>query len=112
MSFNCIECVGCRSCAEPEEEVAIVPAPRATRRKHDIRIKRNRGKRLQATDSSPQTLGMLLHTSTPCSCPMCGNPRKIEGASRKERLQSVKLKEGILEYQELSDFHQSMADGQ
>jgi hypothetical protein len=36
---------------------------------------------------------MVLHTPTPCSCWMCGNPRHCYGPTRAELLQLVRLAE-------------------
>lgn len=50
---------------------------RALRRHHFYRIKKARknywGAYRCLTDKE---LGMLVHTAAPCSCTMCGNPRK------------------------------------
>jgi hypothetical protein len=34
-------------------------------------------------------LGKLLHTATPCSCPMCGNPRKYFGHRTIQELRAL-----------------------
>ena len=33
----------------------------------------------------PKRLGQAVGTPTPCSCPMCGNPRHYAGDSMQER---------------------------
>ena len=50
---------------------------RALRRHHIARLKRARRFYfwLDWTEN-PVALGRLVHTATPCSCYMCGNPRK------------------------------------
>lgn len=67
---------------------------RAIRRHHAARLKRTRRFYFgwdNTTDS--RRLGMLLHTATPCSCWMCGNPRHHEGRTRAELRHLVKLDE-------------------
>lgn len=67
---------------------------RALRRHHAARIKQAR-RFYFGIDSSTdlRRLGMLLHTSTPCSCWMCGNPRRNGELSLMELLHLVKLSE-------------------
>lgn len=69
---------------------------RAIRRHHAARIKRAR-KFYFGRDNSgdPVGYGMLLHTATPCSCWMCGNPRRFGGVTLGEILQRVILAEGM-----------------
>jgi len=51
---------------------------RSERRHHTERLKKNRrihwGRKL-----SKKELGEVVNTPTPCSCPMCGNPRRHFG---------------------------------
>ncbi len=58
---------------------------RALRRHHRERLKKNRknywgygqqGWRTAETEMSEATAGIVINTPTPCSCWMCGNPRK------------------------------------
>lgn len=64
---------------------------RAIRRHHIKRLKRNRiiwwGRKLDAKEIS-----QVVDTPTPCSCSMCGNPRKWFGESTiQERKAEIKL---------------------
>ena len=43
--------------------------------------------------SDSNTLGRLLNTTTPCSCWMCGNPRRYVGRTLSETLHLVRLRE-------------------
>jgi hypothetical protein len=53
----------------------------ATRRHHTARLKRQRAHHHGGhAGSDPRHLGKVVATATPCSCPMCGNPRRHEGA--------------------------------
>lgn len=55
---------------------------RALRRHHAHRLKAARKSYYAGWPSAPKAdkaLGMLVHTATLCSCPMCGNPRKWQG---------------------------------
>ena len=50
------------------------------RRHHAERLRAKRRAYLSMPKTSTaRTIGMLLHTSTLCSCWMCGNPRKHFG---------------------------------
>jgi hypothetical protein len=53
---------------------------KAERRHHRERLKKARrfhwGRDLRGED---QQIGLAVDTPTPCSCPMCGNPRKFFG---------------------------------
>jgi len=67
---------------------------RALRRHHTARIKQARRFYFGIDNSSDlRRLGMLLHTSTPCSCWMCGNPRRYGALSLAELLHSAELNE-------------------
>lgn len=57
---------------------------RAIRRHHIDRLKKNRASYWAGSPKSPRALGKLAHTSTPCSCFMCGNRRKHDGPKRQE----------------------------
>ncbi|HDR9103702.1 hypothetical protein [Paraburkholderia sp. A3RO-2L] len=53
-------------------------ASRALRRHHIARLKRAR--RFYFRDdlsTHPVALGKIVTTATPCSCALCGNPRKL-----------------------------------
>lgn len=67
---------------------------RAIRRHHAARLKRARrfyfGRDFR---NDPHGLGMVLHTPTPCSCWMCGNPRRHVGRTRQELRHLVALAE-------------------
>ncbi|NHZ35642.1 hypothetical protein [Massilia rubra] len=67
---------------------------RALRRHHSARLKRAR-RFYSGIDnrSDPRRLGILLHTSTLCSCWMCGNARHFLGPTIPEQLHLVKLAE-------------------
>ncbi len=51
---------------------------RALRRHHDARLKKKRQYYFYGSHGKldPKSLGRVLHTTTICSCFMCGNPRK------------------------------------
>ncbi len=53
---------------------------RAMRRHHRYRLYRRRrfhwGRDLAESDENPKFRGKVIDTPTPCSCWMCGNPRK------------------------------------
>jgi hypothetical protein len=50
---------------------------RAFRRHHDERIKRRVARYYSGyAAGDPRATGRLAHTRTPCSCWMCGNPRR------------------------------------
>ena len=69
---------------------------RAIRRHHAARLKRARRFYYgcdNCTDS--RRLGILLHTVSPCSCWMCGNPRHYEGRTRAELVHFVNLTEEL-----------------
>lgn len=63
---------------------------RAQRRHDAARIKKNRrwhwGRDMA---QEGRQLGKLLHTATPCSCPMCGNPRKYFGHRTIQELRAL-----------------------
>lgn len=67
---------------------------RAIRRHHAARLKKARrfhfGRDFR---HDPHGLGLLLHTPTPCSCWMCGNPRRYVGRARDELLHLSILRE-------------------
>lgn len=67
---------------------------RAIRRHHAARLKRAR-RFYFAFDNrtDPHRLGMVLHTPKPCSCWMCGNPRRYIGRTIAELIQLVRLTE-------------------
>jgi len=53
-------------------------ATRALRRHHEQRIKRRvAGYHGGTVTGDPRAIGRLAHTRTPCSCAMCGNPRRF-----------------------------------
>jgi hypothetical protein len=67
---------------------------RALRRHHAARIKQTRRCYFGFDHrSDPRRAGMMLHTTTPCSCWMCGNPRHYGERTRAELLHVVKLAE-------------------
>jgi hypothetical protein len=45
-----------------------------------------------------ERLNRILSCPHPCSCSVCGNQRWIEGPTRKELENLLKMKEGIEEY--------------
>lgn len=52
----------------------------AIRRHHRARLKRKRAGHFSGNAcETPRKLGMVVSTATPCSCPMCGNPRRYVG---------------------------------
>ena len=54
--------------------------PRSIRRHHERRIKkRTRGYYGGYATHNARALGKLAHARTPCSCWMCGNPRRFSG---------------------------------
>ncbi len=63
---------------------------RAMRRHHRHRLLRNRrfhwGRDLTESDESPRHRGKVIDTPTPCSCWMCGNPRKYFGEKTLQEL--------------------------
>lgn len=69
---------------------------RAMRRHHAARLKHAR-RFYFGIDSrtDPRRQGMLLHTPTPCSCWMCGNPRRVVGRTLAELLHLARLREEV-----------------
>ena len=61
---------------------------RAIRRAHRERLKHKRSKYYGGwAKDNPVALGKLIDTPTPCSCAMCGNPRKFfNEKTKQERL--------------------------
>ena len=41
-----------------------------------------------------KTVGKMAHTKTPCSCPMCGNPRRHAKGTNRETLAESKARLG------------------
>lgn len=69
---------------------------RAIRRHHAARIKQARRFYFGLDHlTEPRRHGMLVHTATPCSCWMCGNPRRHIGPTRAELLHVIKLAEEV-----------------
>lgn len=67
---------------------------RAIRRHHLARLKQARRFYFGRDNrSDSHTLGRLLSTTTPCSCWMCGNPRRYTGRTLSETLHLVRLRE-------------------
>ena len=67
---------------------------RALRRHHAVRVKRARRFYFGIDNSTDaRVIGMLLHTPTPCSCWMCGNPRRYGEADLTDLLYLTKLDE-------------------
>ena len=54
---------------------------RAQRRHHTQRLKQNRRKYWGSKSDDQRLLGLAFSTPKPCSCWMCGNPRKHWGES-------------------------------
>ncbi|MDA8378168.1 MAG: hypothetical protein M0Z50_14135 [Planctomycetia bacterium] len=63
---------------------------RAMRRHHRHRLLHNRrfhwGRDLSESDESPRHRGKVIDTPTPCSCWMCGNPRRYFGEKTLQEL--------------------------
>ena len=50
---------------------------RALRRHHAKRLRKQRSKHwVVVADPTERRIGKAVHTATPCSCWMCGNPRR------------------------------------
>lgn len=69
---------------------------RAIRRHHRWRLKKNRknyyGGNYEGRESK------LIDTPTPCSCPMCGNPRRWwNELTKQEKLDAVRCREEMEE---------------
>ena len=70
---------------------------KAYRRHHIKRLKRVRSHYYDG-DISEKQLQLLIHTRKPCSCYMCGNPRRHFGEiTRQEELSNLELQECSLE---------------
>lgn len=68
---------------------------RAIRRYHYKRLKYNR-KKYWFAGKSEKYLGMCVTTPSPCSCYMCGNPRKyFKSLTMQEKKANVVYKEFI-----------------
>lgn len=66
----------------------------AYRRHQDRRAKGRATRRLRTLGLSPtpRLVGRWAIDRTPCSCPLCGNPRRHEGAeTRQETLSACRL---------------------
>ena len=63
---------------------------RAIRRHHRYRLWCNRrflwGRDLSGSDENPLLRGKAIDTPTPCSCWMCGNPRRYFGEKTLQEL--------------------------
>ncbi len=61
------------------------------RRKHDHLVKRRVRGHANAIlrTHDPRAMGRLAATRTPCSCPMCGNPRHHGGALTRQELRAA-----------------------
>lgn len=66
--------------------------PRALRRHHTRRLKRNR-KDYWFGDMNKRQLGKVVTTPHPCSCRSCGNQRKWEGETRQEQIARINEQE-------------------
>jgi len=65
---------------------------RSFRRHHLERLKKKRSKYHGGwAGSSDRTLGLILTTPKPCSCYMCGNPRKHFGERTRQEMLSDQL---------------------
>lgn len=70
---------------------------RAFRRHQRERLKKKRSHYYGGwAGSSPRTLGLILTTPTPCSCPMCGNPRKHFGEITRQEKKNLDIWESWL----------------
>lgn len=70
---------------------------KAYRRHHTERLKRVRSRYYDGSVSEKQ-LQLLIHTRKPCSCYMCGNPRRhFSEVTRQEELSDLELQEYLLE---------------
>jgi len=82
----------------------IVKNSRAQRRHDRARLKKKRqthwgyGKQgwRQYTEMSPAVLGMVVNTPTPCSCYMCGNPRRAPWAETPLTMQERKAADSYI----------------
>ena len=64
---------------------------RAMRRHHTARLKHARGHHWGLDiRQSPILLGKVVDTPTPCSCWMCGNPRRYFNALTRQELRAIK----------------------
>lgn len=69
---------------------------RALRRHHMEYIKLRVARYNNCFRKDSRLIGMRARTPKPCSCVMCGNPRKFFGDKTKQELNSIlKLKESI-----------------
>jgi hypothetical protein len=63
---------------------------RAIRRHHRCRLRHNRrfhwGRDLAEAGENPRSRGKVIDTPTPCSCWMCGNPRRYFGEKTMQEL--------------------------
>lgn len=69
---------------------------RAVRRHHRDRLLKNRRKKINWVTDETYT-GIVINTPCPCSCGMCGNPRKLHSITDQEALAELKLVEGAEE---------------
>jgi len=58
---------------------------RALRRHHHQRLLKRVQSYCIAEGMDARRIRKLAQTRTPCSCEMCGNPRKVEGPTTQER---------------------------
>ena len=80
-----------------QEELQIEVSPRSIRRHHVDRLKSSRRyfwghKRDLSQDA--RAIGMVVNTPNPCSCYMCGNPRrffKMDALDEVSSLEMVRL---------------------
>lgn len=102
----------------PEQHVHFKTSKRSLRRHHYRRLKKNRshywgygkyGQRSYGWDEivemQPDMLGSVARTPTPCSCYMCGNPRRSgmwsgDTITIQERKEEENYKYNLLEVEE------------
>jgi len=59
---------------------------RALRRHHDKRMKHRVARYYGGyARGNPRHIGRIAHARKPCSCPMCGNPRRLGEVTLQER---------------------------
>lgn len=56
------------------------------------RLRANQPSVLQDTQNAICTAGKMFHTPTPCSCAMCGNPRRHAKGADRETLAETKAR--------------------
>lgn len=77
-----------------DECFELTVSPRSVRRHHIDRLKSSRRYfwgRQRDLSQDPRALGLVLSTPNPCSCYMCGNPRRYFKSDALDEVSSLEM---------------------